>query len=776
VAVFQFADPMIRRPLAVPDGDRVVRIVAAADRDERFSHATFQDLRTRTRAFADIAAHQYTTVSLGTGEQARALGGEVVSGNYFAILGIQPALGRLLQPADDDEVGAHPLVVISHGLWRDHFALAPDVVGRTIRLNGYPLEVIGVAPAGFAGSYSAFATRFWAPITMYRQVRPQNNDLHRRGWSWLSLTARLAHGVDLPAADADLARVAADLDRESPQDGEKRRFMVLAASGLPERMRRSAGPVLSFAALTAALVLLVTCANIAGVMQSRVAARVRETSIRFALGASRFRVLRQAMTESLCLALIGGGAGLVAARWLVDGLAGLLRPAVPLELSSSPVVDSRTLVFTTIIALLAGLLFGLMPAWRFAARGESALRETSTTLAGNRRGARSIRGLVAVQVAACVCLLITAGLLTRSLRNVRTFDPGFQSAGVVVSRLDFRRHGYDRARAGQFVEALLRTLRARPDVSAASFAAVVPLGGDQERLGFRIPGHTTPAGRTIVPIDMNAVGSDYFQTMGIGVIRGRGIAEGDDEQSRPVAVVNETMARRYWPDGNAVGGTIFLAGTPELSLTIVGVTRDIKYYSLDETPRPYVYVSAMQQGLSAPVVLVRVNGTASGFVAPLKREIAGADPNVVAEQTMTFDELRQQPLVLRRAMAALANVFGALALLLAIVGIYGTMSNAVGQRTREIGVRLAFGARTNDVYRLILRDGLMPVAAGIVLGLAAASMVTRLITTELFGVTAADPLTHLVAIAGVVLASTAALSVPARRATRVDPVAILREQ
>ncbi len=659
IAVFQFADPMLRRPLPVPDGEHVVRIIDAAD-GPQVSHPTFLDLAKRSRAFAGIAAHQYTSVSLGIGEEARAIGGEVVSGNYFEVLRIQPALGRLLQRADDATVGAHPVVVISDGFWREQFGRAPDAIGKVIYLNGYPQEVIGVTPPGFTGSYTAFATRFWAPIAMYRQVRPQNIELTKRGWSWLTLTARLAPGVDMTRAESDVVRVAAELDRELPEPGSQRQFSVIRASGLPEGMRRSAASVVMFASVIAALVLLVTCANVAGVLQSRAAARLRETTIRYALGASRLRVIRQTLTESVCLALVGGLAALAVSRWMQIGLGSLVRAAVPQDLTAAPALDLRILTFAALIAVTAGLLFGLFPAWRSAARGEVTLRETSATIAGSRAGARSIRVLVAIQVAVSVCLLITGGLLARSLRNARTFDPGFESSGIVLTRLNLQRHGYEGPRGRSFLETLMRSLRARPDVRSASFATVVPLGGDQERLGFTIPGQTSPTGKRIILIDFNAIGPDYFSTLGIPVLQGRGILETDDARSRPVAVINETMARRYWPAGNAVGQSITMAGGVGIPLEIVGVVRDIKYYSLDETARSYVYASALQGPAETPIVHVRVAGEPAQFVASLKREIAGMDPKVGAEQTITFDELRQQPLALRRVMSIVANAFSAL--------------------------------------------------------------------------------------------------------------------
>jgi putative ABC transport system permease protein len=318
-------------------------------------------------------------------------------------------------------------------------------------------------------------------------------------------------------------------------------------------------------------------------------------------------------------------------------------------------------------------------------------------------------------------------------------------------------------------------LRARPDVSGVSRAGVVPLGGDRERQGFRIPGHASPSGRPIILIDVNPVGRDYFEVAGIRLLKGRGFTAQDGPATRGVVVVNETMASRYWPKGDAVGRTISLAGQASPDLEIVGIAKDIKYYSLDETPRPYVYLSAGQAGGAGGILHVRANGDPRPVIAALKREGAAIDPAVVIDRPMTFEELRQLPLAGRRAMTVMANVFGAIALVLTIVGLYGTMSNTVAQRTREIGVRMAFGADAVRVSRLVVGAGLVPVAAGILFGFVLAGIVGRLVANELFGITPGDPATHAAAAAAVLLASIAALAGPARRATRVDPVAILRE-
>jgi predicted permease len=775
VAVFGFAEPWVRRPLPVPDAHELVRLVKPDSDAPQFSHAVYTDLRQRIRSFAGVAAHQYTSVAFGQGETALSMDGEVVSGNYFDVLRVQPRLGRMLQASDDAASGAHPVAVISFSTWRDFFASAPDVVGRVIYLNGHAFEIVGVAPQTFSGSYTAFASRFWAPIAMYKQVRPQDLPLDRRGWTWLSVTARMRPGASTNDALAELAALDAELQRRFPTAAAEGRFELLPASGLPEGIRQSARMIIAFASAVAALLLLVTCANVAGVLQSRAMARLHETSIRFALGATRLRIIRQWLTESVCLALIGAGAGILAARWIDAGIVRLLGDAAPYEVSAPPLADVRIVLFTIAVAVVTGVAFGLFPAWRAASRGERALREQATTLTGTRWGIRSVRALVALQVTASIALVVTAGLLTRSIRNAATFDVGFRTSGLVGANLNLQRYNYDAERGIAFVNTLLQELRGRSDVIAASRAAVVPLSGESERLGFRIPGYTTPEGRSVVPIDVNAVGTDYFATVGIPVLEGRDFAATDDARASGVAIVNATMAARYWPGRSAVGQTIMTAGKDGRTMQVVGVVRDIKYYSLDEQPRPYVYFAADQADMRAQVVHVRTRGDERAAVLEIKRAVSDLNPSVVVDQAMSFEELRRQPLAGRRAMMVMTNLFGGLALVLTLVGIYGTMANAVAQRSREIGVRIAFGAGAREVFGLVMRDGLRPVVIGTVAGLAAAALLSRLVASELFGVTATDPLTHAVAVAAVLAGACGALALPARRATRVDPITVLKD-
>jgi predicted permease len=507
--------------------------------------------------------------------------------------GVKPAVGRLLQPQDDAVVGAHPVVVISHGLWRERFGGAANVVGQVTRLNGHPFEVIGVTPEGFTGSYTAFASRFWAPVAMYMQVRPRDLALTMRGWGWLSLTGRLRPNQGLAQANADLARMAAEIDRLHPVP-EPRSFKAVQASGIPEGMRVSVQLVLTFATTIAGLVLIVTCANVAGVLQSRAMARVHETSIRYALGASRFRVVRQWLTESLCLALLGAAGGLIAGQWMQSALMTMLPAVGPADPTFPTTFDMRVVLFTIGVAVVAGLLFGLLPAWRSASRGEAALRESAATVTGSRSGTRTMRALITLQVAVCLCLLVLAGLLTRSLRNVRSFDPGFETSGLVLAQFDPNRHGYDMTRARALFEQLSSRLRQYPEVRGISRAVVVPLGGDREREGYVIAGHRGPDGSRVLFIDTNGVGHGYFAAMGIPIVHGRDFGAGDMPTARRVVVINETMAKRFWPDQNPIGQVFHSAGKAAMRR---GDRRraDIKY-SLNEAPRSYIYISAEQTG------------------------------------------------------------------------------------------------------------------------------------------------------------------------------------
>ena len=780
-AIFSYVNSLFLRPLPYREADRLVRLHgedAKRRRPSTFSYANYRDLSVRSQTLAGLAAHQYTTASLNAGAGPQSVQGELVTGNYFAVLGASAAAGRALTEDDDRVPGAHPVVVVSNKFWRTALNADPAATGRTVQLNGHAFSVVGVMPENFRGSYEAFDADFWAPVMMHEQVRPRGLALDMRGWGWLQGTGRLKDGVSLAQAQDELSRLATDLEREYPRSNTGQGFRLFPASALPEEHRRGLTGVLAFFTAVVSLVLLMACANIASVLLSRMASRRREIAVRQSLGATRARLVRQWLTESVLLGLAGGAAGLLIATWLSDAMLALVPPDLR-GFAPSARLDWRVLAFAFAVSALTGVLCGLFPALR-AGRADivGVLKDESTTSAGGTHRSRLQQLFVVAQVAVSLVVLTTAGLLLRSLSASESFDPGFDTENLLLARIELRPHGYKEDRGREFYRQLTDRLKSLPGVEGVTFARVVPLGPDSESQGFRIPGRApqpTDDAPGILSIAFNVVGPDYFAVMGIPLVRGRGFDEREARKgARPAVVVNETMARRFWPDGDAVGKTVIVPDDTPIEAEIVGVARDIKYYSLGEEPQPYVYASAGMIYSPSAIMHVRASSDPRALFSAVRKEVEGLDANVAVSELTTFAELRRVPLFTQRAMASVSGLFGLLALLLTSVGIYGQMAYSVSERTREIGIRLALGARRADIFRLVVRQGLLLAGLGIAAGLAASFALTGLLRSLLFGVTASDPAT--LASVSLLLAVVAFLAcyIPARRATRVDPMVALR--
>lgn len=777
-AIFSFINSLFLRPLPVADPDRVVRLYAEDSEGRKFdvfSYPTYADLRDHTEAFQELAAHSHASASVSLGAGAENLEGEIVSGNYFTLLGVNAAMGRTLLPEDDLTLGAHPVVVVSHGFWQRRLGTNAAAVGQQLYINGNPFTVVGVMPENFKGTYQAFAADFWAPMMMHTQVRPRGLELDMRGWGWLHGTGRLKEGVTLAQAQAELDHIAGVLQQNYPKVNQGVTFRLYRASALPEEFREGASGMLVFFMAVVGLVLLAACANIAGILMARMTARHQEIAVRQSLGATRTRLVRQWLTESLLLSLLGSISGMLFAVWAADGLAMLVPPDFT-NFSPALGLDARVLAFTLIVSVLAGVLCGLFPALR-ASRTDivSALKKAGATVAGGRHSARLQQASIVVQIAVSLVLLVAAGLLLRSLQNSAAFDPGFKTENLLLARIDLRRSGYSKERGRVFYEQLTERLKALPGVEAVTSAMVVPLGTSRESQGFRIPGHTPPNGRTTFSIANNIVGPDYFTALGIPLLRGRDFDARDAQPgAKPVAVINETMARQFWPDGDAVGQNI-QDGTKGPMIEIIGIARDIKYYTLAEEPRPYLYASAAQFYDAAGMTMhIRTAGNPSTLTPAVKKEVESLDSNLAVYGITTFAELRQTPLFANRAMAIVSSLFGLLTLALAGIGIYGVISYSVRQRTHELGVRMALGAEASDVLKLILAEGLKLALIGIVIGLGAAFAMTRWMETLLFEVRPTDPLTFTGIAVVLTLVTLTACYIPARRATRVDPIIALR--
>ncbi|MDP3773877.1 MAG: ABC transporter permease [Gemmatimonadales bacterium] len=781
-AIFTVVNTLLLKPPAqVGEPGRLVSVYTSDFSGPRFgasSWVDYQDFK-RVDGLSGLASYAPRPFALAIdGETSRSFG-EEVSGNYFGVLQVRPALGRFFLPAEDSTPGTQPVAVISHGLWQRTFGGERGVIGRAVTINGVSFTIVGVAPPGFAGSIRGIGAELWVPFLMHGVISPASEDLTNRSGRGIALMGRMKPGVTIEQVRAQFDVMARRLHDAYPDNWSNVRQEPRTIAVLPERDSRvppqARGPVIGFMAMLMAvvgLVLLICCTNVANLTLARATARQREIAIRLAMGASRGRLVRLLLTESLLLSLLGGAAGALLAWWTTGALAAF-QPALPVPLSLDLSPDARVLVFGLAVTAIAGFVFGLLPALR-ATRPDlvPALKDevTAVGLGGRRYGVRDL--LVIAQVSVSMVLLVMAGLFLRSLGNARSLDPGFDPRGVVMMTSDLSLQGYPQERARTFYAQLLERARALPGVRAASFAESVPLGLGFLRRGVQVEGYEARQGEDL-EFGTNTVGPDYFATMGITIVRGRGIIEADNSGAPGVAVVNERFARRFWPGQDAIGKRISNDG--EHWLEVVGVAKDGKYNTLGEEPAPYFYVPALQGGGRDMTLLVRTSGDPRATLGALGQLVKALDRDLPV-QTATMEEHLGLSLFPLRIAATLLGIFGALGLALAGIGLYGVMAYAVAQRTRELGVRMALGATARDVVRVVVGHGARVVAAGVVLGLAAAFGFARLASSFLFGVGVADPVTF----TGIplLLAAVAVLAgyLPARRATRLDPMAALRSE
>ncbi len=779
--VFSFVNALFLRPLDLNEPSQLVRVFRSSF--DTMSYPNYKDLRGSVQTLSGLAAHQYAMVSFGTSQgSAESLQAELVSGNYFSVLKAEAHLGRTLSPQDDVAPGAHPVAVVSHRLWQRRLAAAADAVGSSIFVNGRRFTVIGVMPPEFSGSYESYPAELWAPLMMYEQVRPRGLDIERRGWGWLHATGRLKAGTERSQATAEVEQLALRLQSDHPGTNRDFTLHVEPAGRFPESYGSNVSSVMAFFSAVAGLVLLVACGNVASMLLARTASRRREIAVRMSLGAGRGRLLRQWLTESLLLSLLGAAGGIVAAFWTRSSLLNLRPPGFE-NLTPDARLDLPVLGFAMLMAVLTALVFGTLPARRAAAEEVSpVLHEESPSSTGGRKRWTLLRSFVAGQVAASAMLLISAGLMLRSLQESSAFDPGFDSDHLLLAEIDLRTNGYPQSEAQRFFQELSLRLQNRPEVRSVAYATSVPLGFGRDNTGLVIPGHEPPPGRTTFSIPFNQVSQGYFETMGIARVQGRtfdqrgaaaGLPPSGSEAALPV-VINRTMAQRFWP-GTDPEGERLRHGPRGAWLEIAGVVEDITYFSLGEAPRPFIYVPYSNQALSR-TLHVRTAGDPQDFKAALRREVEALDPGVVPRNLLAMSELRALPLYPQQAMASVSAVFGALALMLTAVGLYGLLSYAVSQRTFEIGVRMALGADPRRVWLRVVLQGLRLTAVGLAIGSLAGWGAAHLLSSFLFGIKSLDPLTYLAVGGLLLLICAAACAVPARSASAVDPLRALRAE
>jgi predicted permease len=788
-AVFSVINAFVLRPLrGVADQRRLVNVHKTAPGDQgstellSFSHPHYRELREASPALSGVAAFRDVGVSLATGgpgSEAQLVVGQVVSGNYFEVLGTRPVLGRFFLPEEDRAPGAHPVVVLGHGLWQRRFAGDPQAVGRSVRINGQPFTVVGVAPPGFVGHFHGFAFDLFLPLMMAEQVMPAER-LEARGGEFLELVARLAPGAGRERAAAELDALAARWASEDAAHWPAGTgFEVRPTTGLEDSLR---GGILGFFGLLAALaglVLLIVCVNVGGMLLAEGSARAREVAIRSALGAGRTRLVRQLLGEAVVLFAAGGALGLGLAVVLTRGLAAFEPPMrVPLAIEVAP--DARVASFALLLALLSAVVFGLLPALRASRpdllpslRGELDLQ--------GARGGRLRAVFVVGQVALSLLLLAAAGLFLRTLHHAARLDPGFEVDGLHMTTLELGLLGGDPARERQVLRQARERVAALPEVESVALASRVPLGLGSSTTRVERPdappAAMTPGGRDGgLAVDFAVVDEGYFTTLRVPILRGRAFGEADREGAAPVAVVNETLARRLWPERDALGQRLRLgSGASGESLEVVGVARDGKYRRLWEEPRPHLYLAAAQNHRRRMVLVTRAAaGAGPAVAAAVAREVRAASADLPAERVLEVRDSIGVSLVPQRIAAAAASALGAVGALLAGVGLYGLVAFSVARRTREMGVRLALGARPGDLLRLVLRQGVGLALAGVGLGAAAAAALLRFLGSLLFGVHPLDPWN--LAATALLLCAVAGLAsfVPARRAARVDPLRALR--
>jgi predicted permease len=756
---------------AVPDAERIFVLASwARDGEERsFSYPNFRDIRAQATTFDPILQDE-VLLSVSDGQEADRAFGMLVSGNYFDVVGTRPILGRTFVQAEDEKPGGAPVIVVSYAYWQRRFGGDSSVVGRSVKVNDRAYTVIGVMPPDFLGTALGLAVDAWVPVMQQPELQPFGNRLEARGSGWAQVMVRLREGVSLEEANAELETIQAQLEREySTNDGW--RFAIVPVANSPWGAPMALRPVLIVLVGVVAAVLLIACANIANLLLSKAVGRRREIAVRLSLGASRARIARQLLVESLLLAILGGAAGLLVAWWSA-GLLMAFVPPVDIPINLGLRVDGSVVAFTALASLVTGLVFGIVPALHASSpRMTQVLREESGRTSSGATRQRLRNALVVAQVALCLILLVGAGLFLQSLRRAQHLQPGFDPTGVVMASFDVFPLGYDSARGQVFFRQLLDRMRNTPGVERAALARTVPLGfSGNSSSGVEIDGYQPKQDEEVV-ITYNEVSDGYFETLRIPIVQGRAFTERDEDGAQGVVIVNETMARRYWKDGNPVGRYL---SRGKARLQVVGVAKDGKYRSLNESPRPYMYFPLAQSYRSAVKLHVRSNTETGAMLNTIRQAFRELDPDLPVTETMPLAVHLEQAVFAQRIAATLLAIFGALALTLAAVGLYSVMAYAVSQRTHEMGIRLALGASPGELRRMVVASGLKVAAIGLAIGAAGAAAVSQLLTTLLNGVSPTDPLTFAVVLATLTAVAFVAAFLPARRASSVDPIVALR--
>ena len=770
---------LFRSPPGIHQADRLVQVARMQPGQDfdRISYPNYLDLRSTTRELDDVVAYNPTVFFVGGAADTELIPGEIVTGNYFDVLGVAPALGRTLQMQDDLVPGAHPVVVISHRYWQRVFGGNPAVVGRSLRIGGQFLEIIGVAAEGFVGTEIARSpVDAWVPMMMYHNIRdggvvPPTPIFESRGWSFLRMFARLRDDASPAEARAELQTIAGRL-RESYGGQGIAGFALIPGLGLTPAERSAATTLGAVLIGAVVLVLLITCANVTNLLLVRGAIRAREIAVRMALGAGRGRVIRQLLTESLIVAVAGGMAAFLLTLWTAQALPALL----PQQLSVPLGPDARVFALTLIVAGGTAVVFGIVPAWQTSQPElASALREGGR--GKSEPSARLRNTLVVAQLALSLVLLIGAGLLLRSVKNAQGAEPGYDTANVLVMSLNVARVGYQPEQGQRFYDDLVDHVRAVPGVRSAALALTIPIAHYPSGQGVLLSNEPLAPGQRALVLRYNTVTPGYFTTLGMPILRGRGFTDADRADGGRVVVVNQRLAELVWPGEDPIGKSLYDPTIDGLvPMEVVGLVRDARMRSLRTPPGPFMFVPFTQEYDPAMSLHVRTEGDPMVASSAVLRRIEELDAAVPVYSVSNLRDRVAGSLRETTTTARLITTFGLLALALAAIGLYGVVAYGVEQRQRELGIRIALGANSVDVVKMVVGQGSRIALVGVGLGLVGAVGLTRLIRGMLYNVTPTDPAT--LATIAVLLAAVAMVAsyLPARRAARVDPLDALRSE
>jgi predicted permease len=787
-ALFTIVDALLFKPLPVAAPNRLLDIFTSASGFGPFSTSSYPDyldLRAQNEVFEDIAGYSPMFAALNLDRRSRLAMGEIVTGNYFRVLGVAAALGRTLVP-EDDRAGAERVAMVSYRYWIRELGSAPDAVGRTLRIRGNPYTIVGVVPPGFNGMVPILSPELWIPASASLEVEPigmhdtvpsptGTTRLERRGDRWMFLRARLKPGKTLEEAHANLTLLMSRLEQANPPTNKDRRLSLMATNDVHFHPAADS-TVLPLAAglfTVVGLVLLIACANVASMLLARASGRQKEIAIRLAIGAGRGRLVRQLLTEAVVMSMIGAVVGTLLAWW-VTSMAASVRLPVAIPLTFDVHIDGRVLLFTLAATFVAGLLAGLAPAVHASKPNLVAdLRGEQVFSRGARRRWTLRDALVASQMAVTAMLLVLAALLTRGLGAAQRTNVGFPVDKLAVVSTDTAMLRYPDDRSRQFYEQATERLKTIPSVESVALASRVPFSVNYNRWDLWVPGRHRP-GEHGDGVEMTTVSPGYFTAIRVPIVEGRAFTDDDRPETPRVAIVNETFARKYWPGESAVGKTFRSRVSDGVEFQIVGVSADHKVVAVGEPPTPFLQVARTQRPSSYTTIIARTRGDASVLLSDMRRELLALEPNLVFVENQTMEAEMGATMFPVRAGALLVTIVGGVAMLLAAIGLYGVIAYSVARRTKEIGIRLALGARRESVVTLVMQHGLLVAVTGLAFGCVLAAIAARTIGSALYGVRASDPVSWLAASAVLLGVSAVANVIPAWRASRVEPSRALR--